>query len=587
MFGEAGDWELKANTLMALEDLYESTKDHTNAMSVLHQAHDIYEKIHYPKMQRVYDPMSCVSQEMGKVDDAQKYGISAMQIAESQKDSSVEMAVIYDELGVAYHSMGDLPHAIEYYQKGLIFSEKNDDTARTANLVRNLVSAYNMANKSLDAMNLLKSKEKKYTFYRPKDRAKILSSFVDCYVRMKEYDSAKPYVNELVGISEKYPVTDDMQQETFRTIIPYYLATKEYKNAEHYCSYNEIYCKKINWPYELAVDYKCWFRADTGLGNCVAALLHYRMYTIIKDSLFKESFNKNFAQQQTQFETEKKEKDIQLLTQNNQLQQTQLKQSKLTRNFILGGTTMMTLLLGLGYNRYRLKQRSNKQLEIQRNEINNKNEALQQLVKEKEWLIKEIHHRVKNNLQIVMSLLNTQSQYLDSDAAKKAISESRHRMQAMSLIHQRLYQAENVSTVNMLTYISELTEYLSDSYDTDKHIRFVQHVDDIRLDVAQAIPMGLILNEAITNAVKYAFPGDMPGTINISMESTAANTVRLKISDNGIGMPIDHYISNSNSLGMSMMRGLANQLGGIFDIKNNSGTEIVITFSYVNGLNAV
>ena len=139
---------------------------------------------------------------------------------------------------------------------------------------------------------------------------------------------------------------------------------------------------------------------------------------------------------------------------------------------------LLTLLL-LSYNRYRLKQRSNQQLQAQQRvlqerqeEINYKNTTLQLLLTEKEWLLKEIHHRVKNNLQIVMSLLNAQATYLSDEAALSAIQESQHRVQAMALIHQKLYQSEQVARISMPAYIQEVVSYLRDSYNLHQPIDF-------------------------------------------------------------------------------------------------------------------
>src|SRR5262249_22759774 len=138
--------------------------------------------------------------------------------------------------------------------------------------------------------------------------------------------------------------------------------------------------------------------------------------------------------------------------------------------------------------------------------VTQKNEQLQYLLKEKEWLVREIHHRVKNNLQIVMSLLNSQSAYIDNEPALTAIHDSQHRVQAMSLIHQKLYNSENLSSIEMSNYIRELAYNLRDSFNAGKHIRFNFNIESIEMDVSQAVPVGLILNEAITNSIKYAFP---------------------------------------------------------------------------------
>jgi two-component sensor histidine kinase len=137
---------------------------------------------------------------------------------------------------------------------------------------------------------------------------------------------------------------------------------------------------------------------------------------------------------------------------------------------------------------------------------------------EKEWLMKEIHHRVKNNLQIVISLLSTQSNYIDNDIAYNAIRESQHRMQAISLIYQKLYQSENLARVDIRSYIAELVTYLRESFDTDPRIRFELDIVPLDLEVTRAVPLGLILNEAITNAIKYAFPDERTGKISICLK---------------------------------------------------------------------
>ena len=206
------------------------------------------------------------------------------------------------------------------------------------------------------------------------------------------------------------------------------------------------------------------------------------------------------------------------------------------------------------------------------------------MLNEKEWLLKEIHHRVKNNLQIVMSLLNSQSAYINNDAALTAIHDSQHRVHAMSLIHQKLYNSENLSTINMRVYIRELVLYLKDSFDAGKRIRFDLNIEPLELDVSQAVPLGLILNEAITNSIKYAFPGNMEGVITISLSNTNLDNYLLTISDNGIGMPVHVKDKKPGSLGMSLMKGLSEDIDGTFSIENNNGTIIKISFVHDTGV---
>ncbi len=185
-----------------------------------------------------------------------------------------------------------------------------------------------------------------------------------------------------------------------------------------------------------------------------------------------------------------------------------------------------------------MKQRVNRQLRsqqqalhIQQQQIRQKNEHLSELLTEKEWLLKEIHHRVKNNFHIVASLLEVQSSYLKNKEALSAIKESQHRIHSMSIIHQKLYQSETLSTIHMPEYIYELVEYLRESYAIRENIGFSLQIENIELNHASAITLGLILNEAITNAIKYAFAKTKDGKISISLTHISESQVLLSIAD--------------------------------------------------------
>ncbi len=245
----------------------------------------------------------------------------------------------------------------------------------------------------------------------------------------------------------------------------------------------------------------------------------------------------------------------------------------------------MIIILIIAYMGYRQRQFSNNQLQLKQNEINVQNQALQHLIAdkdrlldEKDWLLQEVHHRVKNNLQIVMSLLNTQSAFLKNNAALAAIRESQNRVQAIALIHQKLYSSSNVAYIDIAVYINELVNYLADSYNAhDRGIRFEQQIEPAKMDVTQAIPIGLMLNEAITNSIKYAFP-NRRGFINISLGTIDDNNMMLNIADDGIGLPEDFDIKDASSLGMEMMKALSKQLDGNLKIEDNDG--VVITFVF-------
>lgn len=179
---------------------------------------------------------------------------------------------------------------------------------------------------------------------------------------------------------------------------------------------------------------------------------------------------------------------------------------------------------------------------------------------------------------MVIGLLGTQSGYLKTEEALAAISDSQHRIHAMSLIHQKLYQSDNLSAINMPDYIHELVDYLRNSFNIRQAIRFKLNIDRIELDLSRCIPLGLILNEAITNAIKYAFPDGREGIIIISLSQVPEHKILLTITDNGVGLPAAFDIHTRNSMGMNLMQGLSEDIDGDFDIVNHDGTSISISF---------
>ncbi|HEX2628070.1 MAG TPA: sensor histidine kinase, partial [Chitinophagaceae bacterium] len=178
----------------------------------------------------------------------------------------------------------------------------------------------------------------------------------------------------------------------------------------------------------------------------------------------------------------------------------------------------------------------------------------------------------------VVSLLESQSSYLEKDALQ-AVQSSQHRVYAMSLIHQKLYQENNMASINMSVYLPELVEYLADSFEVRQRIRFQLDIASISVDVSQAVPIGLILNEAITNSIKYAFPNDGRNEIKIVMHYLDDGQVQLRIADNGIGLSADFRDGKIGSLGIKLMKGLTEDIGGCFTIENDNGTSITVQFS--------
>jgi len=305
------------------------------------------------------------------------------------------------------------------------------------------------------------------------------------------------------------------------------------------------------------------------------AMFFYKAANLQENDIYPISSRLNII-----YETEKKSMDIIKLKNKTLLQQSKLKNEVFLRNSMVIFVFLLLIILGLLYKSFMFKKKTNKVLETQQNEINKKNTALQKLVVEKEWLLREIHHRIKNNLHMVVGLLASQTEFLKNEEAVQAINDSQNRIQAMSLIHQKLYQSESLSIIDMPSYIFELTEYLKDSFEIRNTIRIILDIDSFNLPLSHSIPIGLIFNEAVTNAIKYAFPNHKDGVITISLKAVENNKYVLIIRDNGIGLPPDFDPYNNPSLGIKLMHGLSADIDGKFLITNSNGTKITLEFIF-------
>lgn len=209
----------------------------------------------------------------------------------------------------------------------------------------------------------------------------------------------------------------------------------------------------------------------------------------------------------------------------------------------------------------------------------NENELISSL-KEKEILLKEIHHRVKNNLQVISSILNLQSSFVEDKKILEVLEESRNRIRSMAVIHENLYRTDNFSSINFTEYLKNLVANLISSYQVHSIITLEQELDVVELTLDQAVPMGLLVNELVTNAIKYAFPNGEPGIIGVQLKQEATS-ITLVIKDNGVGLPIDFDMENTNTLGLQLVTTLVYQLEGQLSLQVRNGTEFLITFEKV------
>ena len=207
-------------------------------------------------------------------------------------------------------------------------------------------------------------------------------------------------------------------------------------------------------------------------------------------------------------------------------------------------------------------------------------EKIKASLKEKEVLLKEIHHRVKNNLGIVSSLLQMQCRRTQDPLVTAILCDSQNRIASIALVHEKLYRSEDLADIDFAQYIPDLTTHLFDSYNvSSSQIQLKIQVDNVNLDIETAIPCGLIINELVSNALKYAFVGNRRGEIEVKFYQESESTLTLLIRDNGIGLPENFDSNKTKTLGITLIQGLVKQLRAKLEINSHHGTQFKITFT--------
>ncbi|MFK7772515.1 MAG: histidine kinase dimerization/phosphoacceptor domain -containing protein [Saprospiraceae bacterium] len=346
----------------------------------------------------------------------------------------------------------------------------------------------------------------------------------------------------------------------------FYIEQKEYAKAK------SIFLNLLN-------------KKDTGLqpnylynslANSYAGLQHYdsayhflRAYEEVSLEEKGHETKLKMEELKTQYETEQKEATI-------ALQEKQLSQQRLIQWLTIGFAGVLGLFFFQSYRNSQIRKRNNEELEKTNSLLEKKN-------KENEILLKEIHHRVKNNLQTISSLLNLQSNSITDQNALDAVQESRNRVASMAIIHQKLYQGENLAAIEMRDYFETIGSAIIQSFgEKGKEVELDIEMPKIELDVDTAIPIGLITNELITNSLKYAFPTSGGGKISIAMNQIENNIFNLKIADNGTPNTSSSINNQGTGFGTLLVQLLTTQLGGEIEKSTTDGTSTVIQFSAKN-----
>ncbi|MFC3562866.1 tetratricopeptide repeat-containing sensor histidine kinase [Pedobacter jamesrossensis] len=576
IYQKTGALAKEVNSRMNLSYIYFLLKalkvSENNALAAL----ALQDKLNFPYLHYTYDILSLIGSITGSEHKDLTYEMKAIKSSIATKDS-LGLAYFYTRMGHTKFGPKETSYAFSdyYLKKGLEIFTLNRDPDIYMALV-NYVSNLNGNGKSAQALQLLQRTLKSIPPSSERVGNMVNQSIAESYLGLKNYKLAEKYYLLTEQIHQRDTlVTKNMRSAQIKYVLGmFYFQRKDYAKADNYLQkYISLTGPKDNEIVSLSEVHRILYKLDSIRGNYQSAARHLQDYISLNNKYNSANDAKSIAGLKLQVLMTQKEKDIQLLQANSEMQQQQARSTKI---YIYIGLGIALLIIIMLYSRYYINQR-------QKNAIFRKNRQLLKVIKEKneliisrEWLLKEVHHRVKNNLHTVICLLESQAGYLENDALK-ALEISQHRIYAMSLIHQKLYQSDDIKTVDMSTYLPEFVSYLSDSFDTGNRIRFDISADPIKLGVAYAVPLSLIINEAVTNAIKYAFPDARNGVIDVSLTGSDDHVI-LRISDNGIGIAQEHLTGSSAKLGLKLLRGLSDDIKADSNIENNDGTKITIDF---------
>jgi two-component system, sensor histidine kinase PdtaS len=503
---------------MAKANLFSDQGNYPKSMAAATRSLSLYESINDTNgIISAGSKLGYLLSETGRYDEAIAYHEKSLAWARASGNLSEEQ-FSYTNLGLTHEKKRDYPAALDFYRRAYDIGEGLESD------YDKVLNRYNMAN----ILSLAGRGEAAIPFA---EACAALADSID--------------IPALSGASRRLLadiLLDKGQTQSGIELLRRLLDTAAYPLGLR--DQTEVHGLLVK-GYQLQGDYKRAFESLETLKT-------------LNDSLVGLESRNRLNELSTVYETEKKEQQIALLDLEKESALTVIRQKN--RTITLGAlglllVTGLSVFLYVLYRRYRQQQ-----------------QQLSKALGEKEFLIKEIHHRVKNNLQVISSLLQLQSRYVEEPTALAALNEGESRVRSMSIIHHHLYTEDNLSQVQVPRYVANLSENLQSSYNIrGKHIPIHQDIADISLDVAVMIPLGLILNELITNAFKYAFEGRESGNIWVRI-ATEAEGLTVMVKDDGVG--IDP--TAQKGFGTRLINTFLRKLNAEAETKTAGGTEVLI-----------
>lgn len=566
-----------------------------------------------------------LSERRGEYESAQEHYGEALRLAETAGDKEL-IANTLNAIAIIYDYQGDFNKALENYLRAYTVAEADGNLVKAGGIAGNIGSVHFYLKNDEKALEYyLKSVELAKTTQNKDGLGNAYQGVVIVYNRLGDREEALKYAQYDLALKQEIGDTRGLSY-AHKNLGVIYRAKKQFKKAEEQylqgLKYAEDTDQKIkiavlnlelgrlfnNWqkyqqaiPYlertveitkkievdrELSFAYEDLATAHSRLNQMGKAYDYQKKFSRLEEKMLSNEINAQTVKMQSAYEAKSRNAQIESLEKETVLQEQVIMQSGRVRNLLLLGTGLLLLLAGLLYNRNRAKQRYNAILVDKNIEIETQKKTIQHSLEEKETLLREIHHRVKNNLQIISSLLDIQSANIDDKRLLSSMREGQSRVQAMSLIHQNLYQSEQISNIDIEKYLEELVAYLATMFTgADQSVMVKIDAEDVEFDIDTAIPLGLIVNELVSNAYKHAFDAQQAGQITIDIRKQHGNdNYELLVKDNGKGLPAGFAQQKHTSLGLKLVKILSRQLRGSLSIASDTGAAFTVKFKDLRAL---
>ena len=503
---------------------------------------------------KTYFKMAWVHRKNGELDLALQKDLDGLKLMETIDDKA-GICDAMTRISGDLTSQNRLKEALAYAKKAIVIADKNHLTSEKFYVnfnAGNVAMASSKYKESLDYYNKALAIAKEQNMGLP-TLSDITNSRGNAYKRLGKFKEAlQDYQNCL-----QY-AKDSNYQNAINTAIANLgeinLLLGNYNEALKYQLETVRLQEENKDASNLVENYHHVSTIYSKLGDFKNALAFKQKAYNLRDSIASVESDAKMSEMLTKYESKKKEETI-------SSQKSTISQQYLIQQLVTGLAVLLIIFLILGYIAFQSRAKKNKLLAIKN--------------AENELLLKEIHHRVKHNLEVVSGLLALQSSQIDDQSTKDAMQESQNRVNSIGIVHQKLYQGTNLGAVEMKDYLLNLSESILDSFGAEGKVKLELAMENLDLDIDTAVPLGLIINELITNTIKYAFPNNQNGTLTIKLEKQKDNNLHLVVSDNGVGKS---GITQGTGFGGQLISLLTNQLNGTMTEEIKNGTTVIFDF---------